>query len=141
MFLYGAVLLDWDAERTRMQRHADRFDAAETVRIVGAGTDVSLSIAGRRMKVDAAGANIPGGEFFGCPVEDSAEGVITFSEFPAAYVGREISNIRLQFEGRKVVDASAGTNEEFFLETLDQDEGARRLGDLGSAATRGSRAT
>ncbi len=57
--------------------------------------------------------------------------MISFSEFPAVYVGREISNIRLQFEGRKVVDASAGTNEEFFLETLDQDEGARRLRRLG----------
>ena len=61
-FLYGACLLDWDAERTRMQRYADRFDAADEVRIVGDGTDIRLSIAGRTMKVDAAGANIPGGE-------------------------------------------------------------------------------
>ena len=73
-FLYGACLRDWDAERERMQRYADRFDAAEQVRIVGAGTDLTLSIAGRSMKVDAGGANIPGGEFFCCPVEDSAEG-------------------------------------------------------------------
>ena len=130
-FLYGACLLDWDAERTRMQRYADRFDAAETVRIVGAGTDVSLSIAGRRMKVDAAGANIPGGEFFGCPVEDSAEGVISFSEFPAVYAGREISNIRLRFAGGRVVEASASSSEAYLLETLDQDGGARRLGELG----------
>jgi aminopeptidase len=72
-FLYGACLLDWDAERERMQRYADRFDAADEVRIVGAETDIRLSIAGRSMKVDAGGANIPGGEFFGCPVEDSAE--------------------------------------------------------------------
>ena len=130
-FLYGACLLDWEVERTRMQRYADRFDVAETVRIVGEGTDITLSIAGRSMKVDAAGANIPGGEFFGCPVEDSAEGVIAFSEFPAVYGGREMSNIRLRFEGGRVVEASAGTNEAYFLETLDQDEGARRLGELG----------
>ena len=130
-FLYGACLLDWEAERVRMQRYADRFDAAETVRIVGDGTDVSLSIAGRRMKVDAAGANIPGGEFFGCPVEDSAEGVISFSEFPAVYAGREISNIRLRFEGGYVVEASASSSEAYLLETLDQDEGSRRLGELG----------
>lgn len=130
-FLYGACLLDWDAERARMQRYADRFDAAETVRIIGDGTDVLLSIAGRRMKVDAAGANIPGGEFFGCPVEDSAAGVISFSEFPAVYAGREISNIRLRFEGGQVVEASASSGEAFLLETLDQDEGSRRLGELG----------
>ena len=36
-FLYGACLRDWDAERERMQRYADRFDAADEVRIVGGG--------------------------------------------------------------------------------------------------------
>ena len=39
-FLYGACLLDWDAERERMQKYADRFDAADEVRIVGEETDV-----------------------------------------------------------------------------------------------------
>ena len=130
-FLYGACLRDWDAERERMQRYADRFDAAEEVRIVGDGTDIRLSIAGRPMKVDAGGANIPGGEFFGCPVEDSAEGTIAFTEFPAVYSGREMNGIRLRFEGGKVVDASAETNEEYLIETLDSDEGSRRLGELG----------
>jgi aminopeptidase len=130
-FLYGACLLDWDAERERMQRYADRFDAADEVRIVGAETDIRLSIAGRSMKVDAGGANIPGGEFFGCPVEDSAQGVIAFTEFPAVYAGREMTGIRLRFEGGRVVEASADTNEDFLVETLDSDEGARRLGELG----------
>jgi len=130
-FLYGACLLDWDAERERMRHYADRFDTAREVRIVGAETDLRLSLAGRTMKVDAAGANIPGGEFFGCPVEDSAEGVVTFAEFPAVYLGREMNGIRLRFERGKVVDASADTNEAFLVETLDSDAGARRLGELG----------
>ena len=130
-FLYGACLRDWDAERERMQRYADRFDAADEVRIVGSGTDLRLSLAGRSMKVDAGGANIPGGEFFGCPVEDTAEGVIAFTEFPAVYAGRELNGIRLRFEGGRVVDAGAETNESFLLETLDSDDGARRLGELG----------
>ncbi len=130
-FLYGACLLDWDAERARMQAYADRFDAASTVRIVGTGTDLTLSIVGRTMEVDAGGANMPGGEFFTSPVEDSAEGVIEFSEFPAVVAGRELQGIRLRFEAGRVVDATAQTNESFLLETLDTDEGARRLGELG----------
>ena len=130
-FLYGACLRDWDAERERMQRYADRFDAADEVRIVGAETDLRLSMAGRSMKVDAGGANIPGGEFFGCPVEESAEGTIAFTEFPAVYTGRELNGIRLRFEGGRVVEASAETNEEFLLETLDSDDGSRRIGELG----------
>jgi aminopeptidase len=130
-FLYGACLLDWDAERERMQRYADRFDAAEQVRIVGAGTDLTLSISGRAMKVDAGGANIPGGEVFCSPVEDSAEGQITFAEFPAVYSGRDVVGVRLRFEGGRVIDASAEANEDLLLETLDVDDGARRLGELG----------
>ena len=130
-FLYAACLLDWDAERERMQHYADRFDAAEQVRIVGEGTDLTLSIAGRSMKVDAGGANIPGGEFFCSPVEDSAEGEITFAEYPAVLTGRDVVGVHLRFEAGKVVDASAEVNEAFLLETLDTDEGARFLGELG----------
>jgi aminopeptidase len=130
-FFFGAVLLDWDAERERMQRYCDRFDAAEEVRIVGDGTDLRLSLAGRKGKVDAGGANMPGGEFFFCPVEDSAEGTIHFSEFPGFYLGREIPGIRLRFEGGRVVEASADRNEDDLISTLDTDEGARGVGELG----------
>ena len=130
-FLYGACLLDWAAEGERMRRYADRFASAEQVRIVGDGTDLTLGIAGREPIVDAQGANMPGGEFFMCPVEDSAEGTIHFAEFPAVYFGREVTGIRLRFEGGRVVEASADTNENFLLETLDTDEGARALSELG----------
>src|SRR4029453_19105965 len=101
------------------------------VRIVGAETDVTLSLEGRSGHVDAGGANMPGGEFYYSPVEDSAEGTIAFVEFPAPYLGGEVSGIRLRFEGGMVVDASAETEEAFLFELLDQDEGSRRLGELG----------
>ena len=130
-FLYGACLLDWDAERERMRRYAERFDEADEVRLVAGGTDLRLGIAGRTMEVDAGGANMPGGEFFTSPLEDSAEGEIVFDEFPAVYSGREVRGIRLRFEGGRVVDAAAEANEEFLLEMLDRDDGARRLGELG----------
>jgi aminopeptidase len=130
-FLYGACLLDWDAERTRMQRYADRFDAAEEVHVTGDRTDLRIGLAGRTTKVDAGGANMPGGEFFCSPIENSAEGEIVFAEFPAVYAGRELTGVRLRFEGGKVVDASADTHEDFLIETLDRDEGSRRIGELG----------
>lgn len=130
-FLYGACLLDWDAERRRMQRYADRIDASDEIRIVGEGTDLTLSLRGRSAKIDAGGVNIPGGEFFYSPVEDSAEGTIAFTEFPAILGGRELSEIRFRFEGGRIVEASAQRHEDFLLEVLDTDEGARRLGELG----------
>jgi aminopeptidase len=130
-FIYDAVLLDWDAEGERMRRIADLFDAADEVRLVGAGTDLTLSLAGRSGSVDDGHVNMPGGEVFYSPVEDSAEGVIHFCEFPAVYYGAEVSGARLRFEGGRVVDAAATANETFLISTLDTDDGARRLGELG----------
>ena len=128
---YDACLRDWDAEAERMRPVLERFDRAEDVRIVGDGTALRLSLAGRSGAMDAGHVNVPGGEVFFCPVEDSAEGTIAFTEFPAVYVGREMNGIRLRFERGRIVDASADTNEAYLLETLDSDEGARRLGELG----------
>ncbi len=130
-FLYGSVLLDWEAEHARLSRYAALFDAAEEVRIVGEGTDLRLSMAGRRTEVDAGIGNIPGGEFFGCPVENSAEGTIAFTEFPQLRSGRQLRGVRLRFSKGRVVDASAETEEEFLIQTLDTDDGARRIGELG----------
>ena len=130
-FLYNACLVDWDAEHRRISRYARLFNEADEVRIVGEGTDLRLSVAGRQTEVDAGFGNMPGGEFYACPVETSAEGTIAFTEFPAVRGGRELRAVRLRFSEGRVVDASAETEEGFLLETLDTDEGARRIGELG----------
>jgi aminopeptidase len=130
-FLYRSCLMDWDAEHQRISRYAKLFDEAEEVRIVGEGTDLRLSVAGRPTEVDAGFGNMPGGEFFMCPVETSAEGTIAFTEFPAVWSGRELRGVRLRFSEGRVVEASAETEEAFLLELLDTDEGARRIGELG----------
>jgi aminopeptidase len=129
--LYGAVLIDWHELRRKMERIAEHFDVAETVRIVAPETDLTFSLAGRQGRVDALGANMPGGEIFYSPVENSAEGLVTFSEYPACYLGHEVGGVRLEFQGGRIVEASARTDEEFLIGTLDTDEGARRLGEFG----------
>lgn len=130
-FVFGAVLIDWESLRAKMETIAERFDAAKEVRVVGPETDLTFSLEGREGKVDALGANMPGGEIFYSPVEDSAEGVISFSEYPACYLGHEVSGVRFRFEGGTIVDASASADEAFLLGALDTDEGARRLGEFG----------
>lgn len=131
--LLDACTVDWTSERKRLRRLADRFQAGSQVRIVGPGTDLTVSVAERAWEVDAGGtsANLPGGEFFTSPIEDSAEGTIAFSEFPGVYEGRDVTDIKLRFEQGTVVDATAATNEEFLHKQLGLDQGARRLGELG----------
>ena len=130
-FLYGAVLLDWDAEGEKMKRIKDRFDQADEVRIVGAETDLRFSLVGREGEVDDGHANMPGGEVFYSPVEDSTEGNVSFIEYPAYQEPDLVENVRMRYEGGKVVDASASSNEEALFAKLDRDEGARILGEYG----------
>jgi aminopeptidase len=136
-FLYGACLRDWDAEGERMRRIADRFDSADEVRIVGVDTDLTFSLEGRHGKVDAGDANMPAGEVFYSPVEDSANGVVTFGEYPAWYGGHQLRGVRFRFQDGLIVEASADNGEDFLLTTLDTDEGARRLGEFGIGCNEG----
>ncbi len=130
-FLYGAVLLDWDAEGEKMKRIAERFDRASEVRIVGAETDLRFSLEGRNGDVDDGHANMPGGEVFYSPVEESTEGVVSFLEYPAYQEPDLVEGVRMRYEGGKVVEASARTNEDVLISKLDRDEGARILGEFG----------
>jgi aminopeptidase len=130
-FLFGAVLIDWEALEHEMEKIKQRFDGAREVRIVGDETDLRFSLAGRDGKVSAADANMPSGEVFYSPVEDSANGVVTFSEYPAVYGGREVSGVRLRFENGRAVEISAASEEDFLKEMLSTDEGASVLGEFG----------
>ena len=97
--------------------------------IVAPGTDLRLSVKGRSWVNSDGKRNFPSGEVFTGPVENSAEGHIHFT-YPVVTQGREVADIRLRFDGGRVVDASASKNEAFIIETLDTDPGARRLGEF-----------
>ena len=130
-FLYGAVLIDWPALEREMEKIAERFNGAKEVRIVGADTDLTFSLDGREGMVSGAGANMPSGEVFYCPVENTANGVVTFSEYPAYYHGRDVHGACLRFEDGRAVEISAGSGEDFLKQVLAMDEGAAVLGEFG----------
>lgn len=129
-FFFSATLRDWAEEARRYAAIRDRFQAAATVRIVGEGTDLTLSTEGRTYEVGDGRINMPDGEIYTAPVDDSAEGVITF-EFPGIYAGQTISGIQLEFRQGRVVNASAQSGEPFLKQILELDEGASRLGEFG----------
>ncbi|MBX5470338.1 MAG: aminopeptidase [Thermoleophilaceae bacterium] len=120
----------WERQSDEVMRLTEWITGREEVHIEGPGTDIRLSVSGRTWIPCVGLHNMPDGELFTGPVEDSVEGEVSFS-FPALYGGREVAGVRLRFEGGKVVDVSAERGEDFLIEMLDTDEGARRLGELG----------
>jgi aminopeptidase len=136
-FYFGACLADdgdplgaWERESQECRRLSDWIEGHEEVRVVGDGTDIRLGIAERTFIPCFGEHNMPDGEFFTGPIEDSVEGEVTF-HLPAMIGGREVSGVRLRFEAGKVVDATAERGEEFLVKMLDTDDGSRRLGELG----------
>ena len=136
-FYYGACLADgddplgaWRAASQECERLADWIEGHEEVRITAPGTDIKLGIAGRKFIPCDGKHNMPDGEFFTGPVEDSVEGEVSF-HLPAVIGGREVSGVKLRFESGRVVDATAERGEEYLLKLLDTDAGARTLGELG----------
>jgi aminopeptidase len=126
----GEPVTAWQRQSDEVKRLAEWIEGKEEVRVTAPGTDITLGVAGRHWIPCVGEHNMPDGEFFTGPVEDSVNGEIAFS-FPASYGGRTVSGVRLRFEDGKVVDASAEQGEEFLVEMLDTDDGARRLGELG----------
>jgi aminopeptidase len=135
-FVYGACLRDWDEESKEMERLLKRFDAADAVRIVGDETDVTLSLRGRSGSIDDGRVNMPGGEFFFAPVEDTAEGTVYF-EVPSDFDGATVDGIRVTFHKGRVEEASADRGEDVLLAALDMDDGARFVGELGIGCNTG----
>ena len=136
-FYFRACLTDrpdpvaaWREAAEETNRLAEWIEGRDEVSLKGPGTNLTLSVAGRRFQPADGKHNMPDGEFFTGPIEDSAEGEITF-HLPATYSGREVAGVRFRFQGGRVVDASAERGEDFLIEVLDTDEGARRLGEIG----------
>jgi len=142
-FVYGACLPDLDDPVGYWQRFSARQEKIVTwlkgktnIHVIGQETDLRLNISGRTFVNCDGHYNMPDGEIFTGPVEDSTEGNVYFS-YPAIYSGREVTGIRLWFEHGKVVKASAEKNEDFLLQTLDTDPGSRYVGEFAIGTNKG----
>ena len=136
-FVFQATFVDqddpvarWQAVHDEQERLVNWLAGKDSVTIRGPQVDIQMSIAGRSFINSDGDENMPSGEIFTSPVEDSINGWVQFS-YPAVYHGVVVEGARLEFEQGQVVKASAEKNEAFLLKMLDTDDGARRLGELG----------
>ena len=130
-FVFNAVNnVDWKKKFKEQEKLRKLLDKTKKIRLVSADTDLRLRIAGRHAENGGGEFNMPDGEVFTSVVEDSPEGIISFS-YPAIYLGREFNDVRLEFKKGKVVSASASKNEKDLNKILDMDKGARYVGELG----------
>ena len=135
-FVYNACLPDmddpvgyWKNVSVQQQKVVDYLDKVSTLRVEGPDVDLHMNVEGRTFVNCCGTRNMPDGEVFTGPIEDSVEGHVRFS-YPTTYQGRTLEGVHIWFEKGKVVKATADKVEDFLLKTIDTDEGARFVGEF-----------
>jgi aminopeptidase len=133
-FVYGSCLVDkkdpileWKKIRQKQAKICRFLNQANQIRVVGEDTDLTLDVKGRNWINCSGQRNMPDGEVYTAPIEDSANGTIRFT-YPGIYSGREVEDITLTFKHGKVVKASAAKGDDLLRQLL-QIEGADRIGE------------
>lgn len=134
-FVFKACNLDkpypekaWLEVREKQQSIVDYLNTVDKVRYVGKGTDISFSVKGRTWINSDGRTNMPSGEVFTGPIEDSVNGEVFF-EYPSIFMGTEVQGIKLEVKGGNVVNWSAEKGNEI-LDDVFKNEGARRFGEV-----------
>lgn len=119
----------WQGIQDQQAKIIQRIEGHDRVQLRGPDVDLSLKIQNRRF-VNACGIhNLPDGEIYTGPVEDSVNGWVRYT-YPAVHQGRIVEGIELHFESGKVVKASARQNQDYLLEMLQTDPGAKFVGEF-----------
>jgi len=136
-FVNGALFLDrpdpvaaWRELSDRQALVVERLNRAREIRIEADGTDLRLRVDGRIWINSNGRRNMPSGEVFTGPLEDSANGTIRFT-IPSSPRGVPVEGVELTFENGEVVRASADRGQDYLDASLATDAGARFLGELG----------
>lgn len=129
---------EWVRLREQQQRAIDHLAGVETLRFrvppwpdattgLYEETDLVVHIDGGIWQNHAGANNFPDGEIETGP--RSAEGMICFN-VPTGYRGHEVRGVRLRFRDGRVVDADATHGQDVLLAMIDQDAGARLIGEI-----------
>lgn len=123
-FVFSACRLDeedpvaaWLEVRASQQRIVNHLNKCSKIEYSSNDIDITFSTAGRIWINSDGTHNMPSGEVFTTPVEDSVNGHIRFS-YPAIYMGVEVKDIELVVENGMVVNAKASVGEELLKEVL-----------------------
>ncbi|MFX0113666.1 MAG: aminopeptidase [Candidatus Hodarchaeota archaeon] len=123
-------IAEWKTIAAKQQMWVEYLNKAKEIHIVGEDIDLKMSVAGRQWENCNGKKNLPDGEIFSAPTDDSTNGEIRF-KFPGIYYGKEIEDIRLKFEKGRVTDAKALKGQELLQTIIKTDPGAERLGEIG----------
>ena len=135
-FAYDAMLIDWKEASKLVNMIKDRLEKHSSIRFIGPETDLFASTEGRIWLAGDGKKDMPCGEVYTAPVEDTVEGKIYF-DVPFLQYGKVVEGVRLTFEKGEVVDYSAEKEEATLKQIIETDEGSNKLGEMAIGTNRG----
>jgi aminopeptidase len=127
---YNAVSVDMDKLCQQYHPVEQMMSTGHRFEIKSSNTSLSFELGNRHFTMNALLTNLPDGEIFCAPVENSVSGYIQF-EHPAHYQGKIFKNIFLEFRHGEVVDFGCDTEKNELSILLTSDSGARKMGEFG----------
>jgi aminopeptidase len=119
----------WKTVEADQQAAVDFMTGKNQVILRGPNVDLTLSVKGRKFLNSCGTHNMPDGEIFTGPVEDSVNGWVKFT-YPAIHQGVAVEGAELTFSNGQVTQAHADKNQDFLLKMLESDAGSRYLGEF-----------
>lgn len=119
----------WKSTEAGQQKAINWLAGKNQVTLRGPNVDLTLSIQGRKFMNSVGIFNMPDGEIYTGPVEDSVNGWVKFT-YPAIYEGVAVEGAELTFSRGRVDRASAEKNQEYLIKMLESDAGSRFLGEF-----------
>jgi aminopeptidase len=117
----------WEKLERDQQRIVDLLNSKTEICFKGSNIDVKFRTDGRKWINSSGHHNMPSGEVFTGPVEDSINGTVRFS-YPGIFMEQEIEDITLEIKNGEVVKAKAAKGQELLNKILEI-PGARRFGE------------
>jgi aminopeptidase len=125
----------WNSTSDEQQKAIDFLSDKGQVVLRGPNVDLTLSIKGRKFSNSIGVYNMPDGEIFTGPVEESVNGWVKFT-YPAIYGGVAVEGAELTFSNGRVTTAKAEKNEDYLIKMLESDAGSRYLGEFAIGTNR-----
>ncbi|GAB1470689.1 aminopeptidase [Chloroflexota bacterium] len=119
----------WNSVKQKQQAAVDFMKGKNQVILRGPNVDLTLSVKGRTFMNSYGTHNMPDGEIYTGPVEESVNGWVKFT-YPANYGGTSVEGAEITFSNGRVTTANADKNLDFLLKTLDTDDRSRYLGEF-----------
>lgn len=117
----------WKTFGKNQQSVVDFLNGKDIIQYKGKNIDITFSAKGRIWINSDGKTNMPSGEVYTAPVDDSMNGWVHFT-MPSIYMGEEVENVRLEIKNGYIENWTA-TKGKDFLDKIFAIPGARRFGE------------